>query len=453
MPKITEQKISAVAPGSIGAELGLVPGDVLLSINGKNIEDVLDYRFLIQNAEVDLVIRHADGTEEEWDVEKDPFDDLGLEFESGLMSEYRRCSNQCIFCFIDQMPPGMRETLYFKDDDARLSFLQGNYITMTNMKKKDLERIIRYRLSPINVSVHTTNPELRRKMLHNRFAGNILENLRTLADGGIEMNGQIVLCPQINDGEELAGTLRDLAGFYPRMQSVSVVPVGITKYRKGLYPLRVLTRQEAADAVDLIEDMQRRMWDRYGTHFVHASDEFYLMAGRELPEEERYDGYPQLENGVGMIRLLRTEAQKALSELPGDGRRHVLSAATGQLAWPTIRRIADEVQKKFPGIVIHVYPIRNDFFGETITVAGLVTGRDIAAQLAGKELGEKLLLPAEMFRSGEEVFLDGMTRGGLERALQVPVVIVKSEGQKLVKAFACEPSEEQAGQLHSPYEL
>ena len=446
-------RISGVTPGSIAEELGLVSGDVLLTVTGRAVEDVLDYRFLIQNEEVDLVVRHADGTEEEWDVEKDPYDDLGIDFDSGLMSDYQHCSNECIFCFIDQMPPGMRETLYFKDDDARLSFFQGNYITMTNMKKRDLERIIRYRLSPINVSVHTTDPALRRKMLHNRFAGNILENLRFLADGDIEMNGQIVLCPDVNAGEQLEKTLRDLTGFYPQMQSVSVVPVGITRFRKGLYPLRPLTAQEAAEAIRTIEAVQTEMWEKHGTHFVHASDEFYLLAGQELPPEDRYDGYPQLENGVGVLRLLLTEAAEELKGRSDDGRVHELSAATGKLAYPFIRRIADEVQKIYPGIVIHVYAIRNDFFGETITVSGLITGQDLRVQLTGRKLGEKLLLPAEMFRSGEEVFLDDVTRAQLESALQVPVGIVKSEGHQLVKAFAWEEEGDPQDSLHSPYEL
>ena len=267
------------------------------------------------------------------------------------------------------------------------------------------------------------------------------------------MNGQIVLCPDVNAGEQLEKTLRDLTGFYPQMQSVSVVPVGITRFRKGLYPLRPLTAQEAAEAIRTIEAVQTEMWEKHGTHFVHASDEFYLLAGQELPPEDRYDGYPQLENGVGVLRLLLTEAAEELKGRSDDGRVHELSAATGKLAYPFIRRIADEVQKIYPGIVIHVYAIRNDFFGETITVSGLITGQDLRVQLTGRKLGEKLLLPAEMFRSGEEVFLDDVTRAQLESALQVPVGIVKSEGHQLVKAFAWEEEGDPQDSLHSPYEL
>ena len=446
-------QISQVYPGSIAEELELAPGDKLLSINGQPIEDVLDYRFYIQNESVTLVVEKPDKSQVEWEIEKDAFEDLGIEFENGLMSDYRHCSNGCIFCFIDQMPPGMRETLYFKDDDARLSFLQGNYITMTNMKKKDLERIVRYRLSPINISVHTTNPELRKKMLKNRFAGDIMEKLRFLRDGDIEMNSQIVLCRGINDGEELKRTLRDLASLCPQMQSLSVVPVGLTKYREGLYPLEPLTKEDALAAIEAVEELQREMMDLHGIHFAHASDELYLLAGLPVPEAERYDGYVQLENGVGMIRLQLEEAGEALAELSGDDRRHTISLATGRLAYPCLCRIAESVRQKFPGVELKIYPIRNDFFGELVTVSGLVTGTDLKAQLSGKELGECLLLPGNMFRSGEEVFLDDMTRKELEEALGVPVRIVRSSGEMLVRAMIGETEEESAEAFHNPYEL
>lgn len=452
MKKTYAHQIKSVAPGSIGEELELEPGDKLLEINGEIIEDVLDYRFYIQNEEISMVVEKKDGTQEEWEFDKEYYEDLGIEFENGLMSDYRSCTNKCIFCFIDQMPPGMRETLYFKDDDARLSFLQGNYVTLTNMKKKDLDRIIKYHLSPINVSVQTTNPELRRLMLHNRFAGDIMDKLKLLKEAGIEMNGQIVLCKGINDREELTRSLRDLMGLYPQMESVSVVPVGLSKFRQGLYPLEPLTKEDAVSALEIIEGIQQEMYDSCGTHFVHASDEFYLLAQRELPEESRYDGYVQLENGVGMLRLLLEETSYALEEQKGDGRRHHLSIATGKLAYPYICRIAGWVKEKFPGIEITVYAIRNDFFGEQITVSGLITGTDLKAQLTGKDLGEALLLPANMFRSGEEVFLDDMTREELENALQVPVNIVKSDGQELIMAMLREEGV-QEGPLHSPYEL
>ena len=453
MKKTYAHQIKSVAPGSIGEELELEPGDRLLEINGEPIEDVLDYRFYIQNEDISMIVEKKDGTQVEWEFDKDYYEDLGIEFENGLMSDYRSCTNKCIFCFIDQMPPGMRETLYFKDDDARLSFLQGNYVTLTNMKQKDLERIIKYRLSPINVSVQTTNPELRVKMLHNRFAGQIMDKLRLLKEGGIEMNGQIVLCPDVNDREELKRSLEDLSGLYPQMQSVSVVPVGLSKYRKGLYPLRAMTKEDAQAALDLIESVQNRMFEQYGVHFVHASDEFYLLAERDLPEEDRYDGYIQLENGVGMLRLLLEETAWALDELPGDDRIRSVSLATGKLAAPFLKQIAAKVAEKYPGVSVQVYAIRNDFFGESITVSGLVTGTDLKAQLIGKQLGDELLLPVNMFRSGEEVFLDDMTKTDLENALQVPINIVKSDGQDLILAMIGEERELIGSQLHSPYEL
>ncbi len=303
--------IRSVDPGSIADELGLEPGDRLISIDGHDPEDIFDYEYYLQNESVTVEVLRSDGEEWELDIEND-YQDLGLTFENGLMSEYRSCTNRCIFCFIDQMPPGMRETLYFKDDDSRLSFLQGNYVTLTNMKKKDIDRIIRFKLSPINISVHTTNPELRCRMLNNRFAGKALESIDRLYRAGTPMNGQIVLCKGINDGEELERTIRDLSRYLPCMESVSVVPVGLTKYREGLYPLEPFTAEDAARVVDQIERWQRKLYAEHGTHFVHASDEFYILAGRPMPEEERYDGYIQLENGVGMVRLMTEEVNEAL---------------------------------------------------------------------------------------------------------------------------------------------
>lgn len=445
-------QIKTVAPGSIAEELELEPGDRILKINGEDIEDVLDYRFYIQNEEINMIVLKKDGTEIEWEFDKDLYEDLGIEFESGLMSDYRSCTNNCIFCFIDQMPPGMRETLYFKDDDARLSFLQGNYITLTNMKEHDLERIIKYRLSPINISVQATDPELRKKMLHNRFAGNLMDTLRRLKSAGIEMNGQIVMCKDVNDKDNLKRSIEDLMSLYPQMQSVSVVPVGLTKYRKGLYPLKPIEKGDAQIAIDIIEEYQTKMFEKYGVHFVHASDEFYLLAERAVPEEDRYDGYVQLENGVGMIRLMLEESDYAISNLEGDDRRHVLSLATGKLAYPLMCSIAERVMKKFPNIRINVYCIKNDFFGEGVTVSGLITGGDLIKQLSGKQLGEVLLLSSNMFRADEEVFLDDVTRTELEIALQVKVSIVKSDGQELVSSMIMDESDH-VGKLHQPYEL
>ena len=432
---IRGHRITAVEAGSAADELGVEPGDRLIAIGGNEIEDIFDYRYYCEDSYLEVLIEKADG--EEWllEIDKEPEEDLGLTFENGLMDEYRSCRNKCIFCFIDQMPPGMRETLYFKDDDSRLSFLQGNYITLTNMSEKDLERVIRFHLAPINISVHATDPELRCRMLHNRFAGNVLERIRQLYAAGIEMNGQIVLCPEINDGEQLDRSIRDLAGFLPYMRSLSVVPVGVTKYREGLYPLRTFTSVEAAAVIDQIEGWQRKIYARHGTHFVQASDEFYILAGRQLPEEERYDGYIQLENGVGMVRLLLTEVEAALEAAEGDDRTCEISLATGELAAKYLEQILEKIQQKFPGIRAHLYPIRNDFFGTTITVAGLVTGGDLIRQLEGRPLGRRLLIPSVMLRSGESIFLDDVTVKQVEKALQVPVDIVKSSGYDLVESI------------------
>lgn len=436
--------IKSVDPGSIADEMELEAGDILLTLNDEPIEDIFDYQYKLNNESVTAVVLRKNGEEWELDIEND-YQDLGLNFENGLMSDYRSCSNRCIFCFIDQMPPGMRRTLYFKDDDSRLSFLQGNYVTLTNLSDHDLERIIKFHLAPINISVHTTNPELRCMMLHNRFAGRALEKIRTLYEAGIPMNGQIVLCRGINDGRELERTIRDLSEYIPCMESLSVVPVGLSKYREGLYPLEPFDRESAASAVDIVEAWQRKLFAEHGTHFVHASDELYLLAGRELPEAARYDGYLQLENGVGMLRLLQEETEEALAGRKDDGVRDTVTVATGKLAAPFVRKAADKLRAVYPGRTVQVIPIDNRFFGESITVSGLITGRDLAEQLKGKELGTRLLLPCSMFRSGEEVFLDDMTRTELEEKLQTPIRIVSSEGEALIKAILGEEEEEMPG--------
>ena len=443
-------KIKSVDPGSIADELGLEPGDRLLSIDGHELEDIFDYEYYIENESIMVVIAKKNGEEWELDIEND-YQDLGLTFENGLMSDYKSCHNKCVFCFIDQMPKGMRETLYFKDDDSRLSFLQGNYVTLTNMKDKDIERIIKFKLAPINISVQTTNPELRCKMLHNRFAGEALKKIDRLYEAGTPMNGQVVMCKNLNDGDELDRTIRDLTKYIPCMESVSVVPVGLSKYRDGLYPLEPITAEDAAKTIDIIEKWQKKVYAEHGIHFIHASDEFYILAGRELPEEERYDGYIQLENGVGMIRLLTTEVHEALDELEGDEEEEELSIATGKLAAVYLAGFLEEIKKKFPNRKVHLYPIRNDFFGEMITVAGLITGQDLIAQLKDKLLGSRLLLPECMFRSGEEVFLDDITRQEVENALQVPVNIVKSSGQDFVNAVL--HASEESGASYEAYEL
>ena len=438
--KKNEHLIKEVYPGSIAEEMGIEPGDVLLRINKQEIGDVFDYRYYIKDDYIEVLIRKADG--EEWllEIDKDYDDDLGIEFDNGLMSDYRYCSNKCIFCFIDQMPPGMRETLYFKDDDSRLSFLQGNYITLTNMSEKDVERIIHMQLAPINISVQSTNPELRCKMLHNRFAGDKLKYLDQLYEGHVEMNGQIVCCKGVNDGEELRRSIEDLSKYLPFMRSVSAVPAGITKYRDGLYPLELYTKEEAGAVIDLIESYQKKFYEEYGLHFIHASDEWYITAERDFPEEERYDGYIQLENGVGMMRLFIEEFEEAVKHLEGKPMERTLTIATGKLTYPTICQFAERLMKLYPGLVVHVYAIRNDFFGETITVSGLITGQDLVIQLLeykeqGVDLGETLLIPSNMLRTGEEVFLDDMTVQQVEKALEVHLTAIEPGGQDFVDAI------------------
>lgn len=432
MPK--EHVICEVLPGSIAEEMEIEPGDVLLTINDREMEDIFDYHYLCSEEYIVVLIRKKDGEEWELEIEKEYNEDLGIVFENGLMDEYKSCQNKCMFCFIDQMPKGMRDTLYFKDDDSRLSFLQGNYITLTNMKEKDLDRIVHYHLEPVNVSVHTMNPKLRCKMLNNRFAGDALLKLDRLYQGGVLMNGQIVLCKGINDGDELEYTIEKLTGYIPHMQSLSVVPVGLTKYREGLYPLEPFEKEDALKVLSIIHKWQGYCMERYGIHFVHAGDEWYLLGEMEIPPEENYDGYLQLENGVGMMRLLENEFLEELSNIKGETIKRKVSIATGLLAAPLIKELSGKLCEKFPGLIVEIIPIRNDFFGERITVSGLLTGQDLLAQLKGRDLGDVLLLSHSMLRSGEEVFLDDITVKDLKNSLQVPVDIVKSSGQDLVHA-------------------
>ncbi len=430
-----EHVIKNIKAGSIAEELNIESGDVLLEIDGQILEDVFDYHYMVNSDYLVMVIRKLDGEEWELEIEKDYDEDLGIEFEQGLMDNYRSCTNKCIFCFIDQMPKGMRETLYFKDDDSRLSFLQGNYITLTNMKDKDIDRIIKFHLCPINISVQTTNPELRCKMLHNRFAGEALKKIDKLAKNCIEMNGQIVLCKGVNDGDELKRSIEDLMKYLPHMRSVSVVPAGLTKYREGLYPLELFTKEDANEVIDLIEGYQQRCFDEYGLHFIHASDEWYILAERDFPKEERYDGYIQLENGVGMMRLLHEEFTHALDNIEADDKKRHVSIATGKLAFNELRSLADMVQAKFINTIIDVYAIENEFFGKTITVSGLLTGQDLKKQLkaVGREyLGERLLLPANVLRTGEDVFLDDMHLSELSNALDIRIQIPQNTGESLL---------------------
>ena len=445
--KKKEQKghvIKEVLPGSIAMELDIEPGDRLLSINQEEIEDIFDYQYYVENEYIEILIEKPD--KEQWllEVDKEEDEDLGIVFESGLMDDYRSCHNKCIFCFIDQMPKGMRETLYFKDDDSRLSFLQGNYVTLTNMSDHDVERVIRYHLSPINISFQTMNPQLRCKMLNNRFAGEALKKVDRFYEAGITMNGQIVLCKGVNDGKELKYSIRKLMEYIPVLESVSVVPVGLSKYRDGLYPLEPFTKEDAEKVLDIIHGFQKEIYAEHGIHFIHASDEWYITAERELPMEDTYDGYLQLENGVGMLRLLLDEFEDGLEKLKKDislGRKwdkncekQEISMATGKIAYPYILKMAEKMMDFVPGLTIHVYQIVNHFFGEMITVAGLLTGQDIISQLKGKNLGERLLLPQNILRSGEEVLLDDVTVTEMKNALQVKIDIVKSSGYDFIDA-------------------
>ena len=429
--------INKVQKGSIAEELGIEVGDILLAIDDKEIEDVFDYRYYINSESMLMLIQKKDGEVWELDIEHN-YEDIGIEFGSGLMCDYRTCTNNCVFCFIDQMPKGMRDTLYFKDDDSRLSFLQGNYITLTNMKEKDIDRIIEFRLAPINISVHTTNPELRVRMLHNRFAGTSLKYIDKLYEHEIPMNGQIVMCKGYNDGAELERSIKDLLKYAPVMESVSVVPVGITKYRTGLAKLQLIDKKTAEETIDMIEKYQKKAKELHGINFIHASDELYLLAERELPEEERYDGYIQLGNGVGMLRLLRCEVASILEDIEAGGlqiEKETVSIATGKLAAPTISKLAKDIEKHFPEKKINVYTIENDFFGEHITVAGLITGKDLIKQLKGKDLGSRLLLSINMFKSSEDIFLDNFTKNDIESRLNISITKVGTSGDDLIKAI------------------
>lgn len=430
-----EHIISSVAPGSIAQEMGIEPGDSLLEVNGKSPEDVFDYRYLMNEEEILVLIRKVNGEEWELEIEKEYEDDLGIEFENGLMDDYRSCRNKCIFCFIDQLPKGMRSTLYFKDDDSRLSFLQGNYLTLTNMSEHDIDRIIQYKLSPINISFQTMNPELRCKMLHNRFAGEIFDKVKRLKDAGIIMNGQIVLCRGVNDGAELERSIRELTAYMPQLESVSVVPVGLTRYRDGLYPLEPFTKEDACEVLDLIHGWQEKLYKEWGNHFIHAGDEWYILAERPIPEEKTYDGYLQLENGVGMVRLLDEEVAQTLAGMTGDDRKIHRTIATGELAAPFLRKHVESVRKKYPNVDIQVFAIKNEFFGGKITVAGLITGTDLISQLKGKDLGDRLLLTNHMLKSGEPVFLDDVTVDDVQNALQIKVSIVESSGADFVSSL------------------
>ena len=428
--------IRSVDPGSPAQKAGVQVGETLTHINGHPIVDVLDYKFYSYDPRLELTLKGESG-ERTLRLRKREGEDLGLEFETYLMDKARSCANNCIFCFVDQMPSGMRPSLYFKDDDARLSFLMGNYLTLTNLSQREIQRIIDLRISPINVSVHTTDPVLRCEMLKHRRAGEAIDTMRRFAQHNITMNCQIVSCPGINDGPALDRTLRELAEMYPAVNSISVVPVGVTKFREGLYPLESYTAETAAAVLDQVEAFAQKHLEEKGTRLVWCSDEFYLLAGRDLPEEAYFEDFTQLDNGVGMLRLLSEEFRRALDLMEPEEMEGAtpFTIATGVSAAPFLARLVDMARAKCGTINGKVQAIRNDFFGHTITVAGLVTGRDLIAQLKGKELGQRLLIPANMLRAGERVFLDDVSLDDVERELGVPAIPVAQDGYELLDAI------------------
>ena len=430
-------KIVSVEERSYAKKVGIRPLDNLISINGNEICDVLDYRFYLADKVVKLLL-DRDGKEYSVKIKKGEYDDIGLEFETPLMDKKQSCRNGCIFCFIDQNPEGMREPIYFKDDDSRLSFIHGNYITLTNMYDKDIDRIIKMRISPVNVSVHTTNPELRVKMMKNKRSGEVLSYLDRFKEAGLSMCGQIVLCKGVNDGEELLRSLRDLSRYFPEMGSVSVVPAGLTKHRDGLYPLTDFTPEEAAAVIDMIDTVANEQLEKYGSRQFFAADEFYLKSGRPLPPAEYYEDYPQIENGVGMLRSFSDEFGMAVEDVEDmisafSGERTV-TVVTGVAAYDMLSSAADKLMALCPGLKVNVVKIINKFFGESITVAGLLTGKDICDQLEGVELGDELLVPSAALRADDEDFLCGMTLKELSHRLGVKATPVGADGYGFAEA-------------------
>ena len=431
-------KILAVLPRSIAEKAGIRGGDVLVSINQNEIRDVLDYRFYLTDTNVSVTLLRDDKTFTVH-INKGEYDDIGLSFETPLMDKKHSCTNKCVFCFIDQLPPGMRESLYFKDDDDRLSFLHGNYVTLTNLKDEDIDRIIKMHISPVNVSVHTTNPELRVKMMKNKHAGEVLSYLDRMADAGIALCTQIVLCKGLNDGPELDRTLHDLIKYHPSLRSCAIVPVGLTKYREKLYPLEAFSPEECEAVIKQVNAYGDWCLKEYGTRIFYCSDEFYIRAGLPLPSEEFYEDYSQIENGVGMLTSMRTEFDMELDyldELLAIFRApRTVSVITGMAAYTHISSLANELAGRVDGLTVNVYPIVNNFFGERVTVAGLITGGDVVEQLCGKELGDELLFPSVMLRADGDVFLDDMTPDALSKHLGVPVRATESDGAKFLSAL------------------
>ena len=429
-------KIVGIEPGSLAKKHGVKIGDTLISINDNEINDVLDYRFYLTEKEVVLTLER-EGEKFSIKIKKGEYDDIGIEAETPLMDKKHTCRNGCIFCFIDQNPKGLRESLYFKDDDSRLSFLHGNYITLTNMTDKDIARIVKMRFSPINISVHTTDPELRVKMMKNKRAGEVLRYLGVLRDAGISMCTQIVLCRGVNDGEHLRRSIRELASYYPKMGSLAVVPAGLTKFRDKLYPLSDFTSEEAAEVIDIIDSFGDEFKEKFGTRLVYAADEFYLKAGRKIPDAEYYEEYSQLENGVGMLRSFSDEFKMRVEDgdYPEKTGERVVSIATAVAAYPTVKELVSNLEALCQGLKVNVYKIINNFYGESITVTGLLTGKDIYEQLMDKELGDELIIPENALRQGEETFLCDMTVTELSEKLGVKVRPAGQDGYELCSAI------------------
>lgn len=426
--------VKKVYPGSIAEEAGIEEGDTLLEINGSRVEDIIEYRYLINDEELTLLVQKPDGEEWEIEVEKDFDEELGIDFDDHFLSSPKRCSNKCLFCFIDQLPKGMRETLYFKDDDSRLSFLQGNFVTLTNMSDEDIERIIKYHISPINVSVHTTNPELRVRMLNNKRAGRIMEILKKLTSSGIYINCQIVSCPGINDGKELERTLNDLFSMYPYISNVAVVPLGVTKYRQCLESLDTYDKKTAGDLILLVEGLQKGFIEKSSVPFARLADEFYIMAEMQLPEYEHYGDFDQLEDGIGMIRFFENAVRESLYNVNSIRKKGSIAIITGTSAAPYIRTILKEAEARL-GVSINVYDVKNEFFGETITVAGLLTAGDIIKQLKGRIAEETALIPSSMLKAGEDMFLDDVTVSELQEELGVKIRVCSYTGEDLVNTI------------------
>ncbi|WP_066502820.1 DUF512 domain-containing protein [Abyssisolibacter fermentans] len=432
----TQNVIENVKKDSIAEEMGIETGDIILSINGNEIKDIIDYKFNISDDYI--VVEILKQNEEIWEleIEKDYDEDIGIEFTNPLIDRAKSCRNKCIFCFIDQLPKGMRKTLYFKDDDSRLSFLQGNFITLTNMSDEEIDRIVKYRISPINISVHTTDPELRVKMLNNKNAGNIYDRLRKLNEANIDMNCQIVLCPGINDGERLDRTINDLFDFYPNISSVAIVPVGLTKFREGLFDLGTFDKESSREFLDYIEKKQKEFLKEVGSRFVFASDEFYILDGREIPEYDEYEGFPQIENGIGLMRRLKEEVTNELEKVELEyliPKKYTI--ATGVLAYDFMKSLSKQVIDKISNLNIEVIEIKNKYFGESITVTGLITGTDLIEQLKDKNIGNGLLITKSMLRSGEDVFLDDITIKDVEDALNTKVYLSDNRGKNFVELF------------------